>query len=335
VEEENDGSRDLATAAAVGAAADGSDDEYEEEEVEVFADNQNDDDDDDDDDTEEVVADDDDEDEYEEVELAAVGDGGSQDDILVDEHQGVFDALDEAERAEGAITYDDNNLQQQSRALPAEPPVYKPRAEAVPPGRDIAKQNCIIAGVLFVGAIAIAALVLPFVLDYPNRNTSGGEPTEPTGPTDVPAPTPFPAPTPSPAPVPPSVPTLAPGETFAPTVTAAPTTSLRFNQFLESFLIPISGSEVFQDVTSPQYRAARYISSDDPYTSELTSVEALEDRYAAITFYYATNGNEWFSCYLNDSSCEAGQWLVNDVCLWFGVGCTEEGRVSSISFGTF
>jgi hypothetical protein len=297
--------------------SEGDDDEYEEEEVE--------------DESEEIVADD----EYEEVELAAAtaaaavaaAGGGGEDDTL-DEEQGIFQALDEAEKAEKAAIKYDNNDQRQSRALPAEQPAAKPR-EPLPEKEsgDIAKQRCTVAGVLFVGAIAIAALVVPFVYDYPNRNTSGDEPT-PSSPTSPTAPT---------APAPSLAPTLGPGETLAPTVTdsstASPTT-LRFNQFLESFLIPISGSEVFEDPESPQFRAGFFISEEDPYTSQLTTVEQLEDRYASITFYYATNGDDWLSCSSTDTSCTEGPWLVDDVCGWSGVGCTEAGRISSIEFGT-
>lgn len=338
-EEGTDGDRELVAAAAVGAAATG-EEEYEEEEVEE-------------DEEIEELDDDDDDDDYEEVEVsaqssralaAAVGDEDTADeeqgvfgaldedeDVPLDDEQEVFDALEEASMADRAITYNDESTQQE-RALPAEPPVYKPSESSPVVESNDSKQNCIIVGILLVGAMAIVAIVLPFVLDYNNRDTSGG----PT-PTMVPGPTAAPvAPTPT-APVAPDVPTLGPGETLSPTITAPPSSqpsNLRFGQFLEAFLIPISGEEVFQDINSPQYRAAVFISEDDPYTSELTSVEQLEDRYASITFYFATNGDNWFSCYFNDTSCTEGEWLVDDVCGWDGVGCTEDGRISSIVFGT-
>jgi hypothetical protein len=109
---------------------------------------------------------------------------------------------------------------------------------------------------------------------------------------------------------------------------------LRLNQFIQQFLIPISGEEVFEDRNSPQFRAATYIADVDPYTSQLTTVEQLEDRYAAVTFYFATGGDDWKRCYYGDESCTEGQWLVDDVCGWFAVACDEVGRISGFLFGT-
>merc|ERR1712161_160717 len=114
------------------------------------------------------------------------------------------------------------------------------------------------------------------------------------------------------------------------TPTSTPTT-LQWGQFMKTFVIPISGVEILQDKSSPQYRAAKYI-LEDPYTSQLTTTEQLDDRYASVTFYFATEGENWDSCYLGDTNCTNGQWLVDDTCDWFAVSCNDDGRVTSFRF---
>jgi hypothetical protein len=195
------------------------------------------------------------------------------------------------------------------------------------PQRDeiSSKQNCIIALVIIVALIAIAAIVLPFVLDYPKKNGgSSGEPAPPTAPTQAPAPTEG---SPS-APSAPTPPTISPAPTESPT-------TLRLGQFINQYLVPVSGADIFEDRNSPQFRAAEYIADVDPFTAELTSVEQLGDRYASITFYFATDGPSWTSCFLNDTDCTEGQWLVGDVCDWYRVSCNDAGRVQGYLFGTY
>jgi Leucine-rich repeat (LRR) protein len=230
----------------------------------------------------------------------------------------VFRALDEAEKADRSFPNRVSTPVAPEQA--ARSPTEVKERDSMPQ-RDprTAKQNCIVALVIIVGLLAIAAIVLPFVIDYGRSDDS------PSG-----------GPSPStPAPIP-STPTISPSPTEAPVVggpTESPTT-LRLGQFIQQYLVPISGEEVFQDRNSPQFRAGEYIADVDPFTSELTSVELLADRYAAITFYYATNGENWDSCSLGDTSCEGGQWLVGDVCGWFSVQCDDVGRISAILFGT-
>ncbi|VEU42100.1 unnamed protein product [Pseudo-nitzschia multistriata] len=108
-------------------------------------------------------------------------------------------------------------------------------------------------------------------------------------------------------------------------------TTLRWGQFMKTFLIPISGEEVFQNEASPQYRAAKFV-LDDPYTDELTTSEQLEERYASAVFYFSTNGGDWDSCSLNDNECKSGRWLVGDVCGWYAVTCNGYGMVTSFDF---
>jgi hypothetical protein len=130
-----------------------------------------------------------------------------------------------------------------------------------------------------------------------------------------------------PSPNTPITPTPAPQQTLSP----APTTS-RLGRFIEVFLVPVSGEEVFEDPNSAQYRAAEYIADEDEFVSGLTSIEELADRYAATTFYFATKGDDWNFCSRNDADCTS-PWLIGDVCDWFSVSCNEAGRISSIVFG--
>lgn len=155
----------------------------------------------------------------------------------------------------------------------------------------------------------------------------------PVSPTVEPTPAPV---TSTPAPV---IPTLAPQAPQAPTEapvaedSLAPTT-LRLGQFIQVFLVPISGEEVFEDQSSPQFRAAQYLSEEDDYVSEIGEEAVLSDRYALTTFYFATGGDEWDRCALGDEAC-AGAWLTGDACEWEYVSCDADGRVVSFNFGKF
>jgi len=199
------------------------------------------------------------------------------------------------------------------------------------------KLNWIIFGVITIACIAIVAIILPFFLDYGSIEAKND-------PNSAPAPVPAPVPTPLPitlTSVPPTPPTGAeiggtesnsslPSTSQTDTPTSTPT-SLQWGQFMKTFAIPISGEEILQDKSSPQYRAAKYI-LEDPYTSQLTTTEQLDDRYASVTFYFATEGENWNSCYLGDRNCTNGQWLVEDTCDWFAVSCNDDGRVTSFRF---
>jgi Leucine-rich repeat (LRR) protein len=254
----------------------------------------------------ERVVDDDDDDDDESFEEGAVDDVSFEE--VNRDDQDVFRALDEAERAE--------NMD------PSQNPINRGNISRNP-NDSAAKSSgkrgkCIILGLILISCIAIVAIVLPFFISYPqkasngqNQNSQSVEPAPSSSTTTKPEA---------------SQQTESP--TNAPTVTP---TTLRWGQFLKLFLIPASGEEVFQDKKSPQYRAAKYL-LDDPYTAELATTEELSDRYATVTFYFATEGENWNSCYFGDPQCEGGQWLVGDVCNWYAVSCNNDGRVSSYNF---
>lgn len=232
-----------------------------------------------------------------------------------EQDQDVFKALDEAERADNALSSSKlakeavpaKEVAPAKESIPAKeeaPTDTKPKLVAK--SRDTGSKKCDgmkwVWGIFLASAI-IVAIVLPFVLDPSVKSE-------------------------------PSV-TMKP-ETASPTVsptdarTAAPT-SLQWVELLDTFLVPISGEEVFKDENSPQYRAAKYI-LDDPYTALITTPERLSDRYASATFYFATEGENWNSCYFGDADCDGEQWLVDDVCDWYAVSCDDDGRVASYLF---
>jgi hypothetical protein len=223
----------------------------------------------------------------------------------------------------------------------------------------------LIFGLTFIGILAILAILLPLLLNdddngsreifvnnvaaTPAPSLRGQTPAPttqaPTSPGQTPTspgqtPTSAPAPTSTPAPT-------SPGETLAPVtpVTSAPTavstqspTTQRLGQFIQQFLIPISGEEVFQDRLSPQYFTAAFMADEDEYIPELNTFGQLADRFGAILFYFATGGDNWNSCYRNDPDCVTpgqGPWLSEDVCEWFSITCDSEGRIASINFGKF
>lgn len=234
-----------------------------------------------------------------------------------EQDQDVFKALDEAERAD--------NASEDGVVTNTEPKALPESADGAPKG-GARKKNCVIIAV-FLACVAIVAIVLPFYIDYPAGpfKKSGSESSSGDSEPSAPGPS---APGPSaPGPSPTNPPTISP--TGAPS--DAPTT-LQWGQFLQAFLVPISGEEVFQDESSPQYLAAKFI-LDDEYTAEVPTTGQLNDRYASAIFYFATEGENWKSCYYGDMDCESGQWLVGDVCDWHAVSCNNEGRVVSYLFG--
>lgn len=155
--------------------------------------------------------------------------------------------------------------------------------------------------------------------------------TPTSSPTPVPTVAPVVAPTNAPVLPPTAAPVVAPTLAPVPSPTVGPTT-LRLSNFIEVFCIPISGDEVFEDQSSPQFQAAQYVAEDDPYTSEIPDETLLEERYAMVTFYFAAGGSSWSRCNQRDTTC-TGEWLNGDLCEWEGITCNGAGRVIAIEFG--
>ena len=204
------------------------------------------------------------------------------------------------------------------------------------------RHKCIVMGLVVVAALAIAAIVLPLVLDncdcpslppIPNIQNTGPPVDSPTSPTAPSAPS---APTSPSAPSEPTTPNTAP--TASPAPSMAPSSN-RLGQFIQIFLEPVSGEAVFNDMTSPQYKAAVFLADEDEIGETLPSTEHLADRYALTTFYFAMDGGDsWFRCFRGDQECGDevnGAWLnpTTNHCDWAYITCNDEGRVTEVLFG--
>lgn len=139
----------------------------------------------------------------------------------------------------------------------------------------------------------------------------------------------------------PASPTLSPsvGSTGKPTilptkadVTLAPTTAA-FANFVQDFGSKISGSSVFNDPTSPHYKAANYIANVAGYT---TNDEAMMgDFYAVTLFYFSTGGDSWKECSRGSDNCPDGvSWMTSNItyCNWSWISCNEASRVVDVVF---
>ena len=134
----------------------------------------------------------------------------------------------------------------------------------------------------------------------------------------------------SPAPPPTDAPSEAP--TMAPTF--APTTS-SFSVFADKFA-PFSGTDVFSDRSTPQYKALQWITRDDDLSQGLTD-QRLVQRYILAVFYYAVGGNNWTKCNLGDTKCvddDLNSWLSEtNECTWLGLSCDDQDLIDEINFG--
>jgi hypothetical protein len=103
---------------------------------------------------------------------------------------------------------------------------------------------------------------------------------------------------------------------------------------VERYAAPISGEDVFEDFSSPQYRAASFIANDVTFYQQL-DMEQLDDLYALSVFYYSTGGDNWLECSQGSANCTQGEsWLNPDIdqCSWSWVTCNDAGRVTDIIF---
>jgi hypothetical protein len=199
------------------------------------------------------------------------------------------------------------------------------------------RHRCIVIGILVVAALAIAAIVLPLVLDNCDcpsetflRSVAPAAP-DATGAPVLPPTTTNPSPTSSPITQAPAVAVTPPPTPPAPS--AAPSTQ-GLKQFIDVFLIPRFGSAPFEDTNSPQYRAAEFLVDVDTIASDSASIETLGDRYALTVLYYSTVPEGWLTCNQDDANC-ANPWLNPEQthCDWEFIRCDEtSGRVVDLIF---
>jgi hypothetical protein len=84
---------------------------------------------------------------------------------------------------------------------------------------------------------------------------------------------------------------------------------------------------VFEDETTPQYRAAVWAADEAPIGLEGTDPRMLS-RYALATFYFSTNGDDWTRCGRGSTNCDEGrEWLTAESeCDWDSVMCRDPGN---------
>jgi hypothetical protein len=138
-------------------------------------------------------------------------------------------------------------------------------------------------------------------------------------------------------PIPPRVvvPTSVPSEIPSMAPSSAPTTT-RFDAWLEA-LQKISSQEALTNWTSPQYRAALWVSDTDELQLDVGSARGIQ-RYALAVFYFALGGDDWIQCGRLDPLCggdiDDRAWLLGTEheCDWLGVDCDLSNNVVNSIF---
>jgi hypothetical protein len=133
----------------------------------------------------------------------------------------------------------------------------------------------------------------------------------------------------------PAAPSAAPSMAPSLAPSSAPT-SVRLTDTIDS-LKSISNEDAFNDVMSPQYQAAQWVSDEDPLALPIGDAQFVQ-RYILAVFYFSTNGDEWDNCGRNDPICggdpDEESWLSEaSECVWVGLNCTNNANVDQIFFG--
>jgi hypothetical protein len=136
-------------------------------------------------------------------------------------------------------------------------------------------------------------------------------------------------------------PTTSPSAAPSPSPSSAPTSS-EFDEFLGIIKTLYEDddafNEAFGDFGSPQYKAALWATDEGSLGLAPDHPRTL-NRYSLATFYFATNGDDWFRCGRESTDCgDNEEWLTpSDECQWLAVGCVEDPtiedrRISKIFF---
>ena len=173
----------------------------------------------------------------------------------------------------------------------------------------------VVFGILLIILLTTAAIVVPLYIKpkYNTLRTSAPTPTTESLPTEFPTQAPVPS-----------------------METSPPPTTSDFATFVQNFASTVSKASVFNDPTSPQYKAAEFIANDSNYTSTIADDALMGDLYAIVVFYYSTGGDHWYDCSRESDNCPGIKWLTSDVthCDWNWVFCNEAGRVVDLVVGT-
>ena len=174
----------------------------------------------------------------------------------------------------------------------------------------------------------------------PSKSPTGTPSIEPTSAVPSSRPSLAPSTTPSPSDSPTGIPTDIPVIDFVegrrspgPTPECGVSPDGR-NQLIMDKIAELSGREAFDDPKDPIYLAtvwlvqgdSMYVCPDDP---------SLIQRYALALLYYSTNGDDWNRCSRSQTKpCPGANFLTGfNECLWGGVTCDGQGRVTNINLG--
>jgi len=95
----------------------------------------------------------------------------------------------------------------------------------------------------------------------------------------------------------------------------------------------ITPRDIFLDPSSPQFKAAEFMADLDPFGIRPVSDAYFLRRYALVTFYYATNGDNWTLCGRDAVLCTGSKynWLSDtNECNWEGIFCEENNMLKLI-----
>lgn len=121
--------------------------------------------------------------------------------------------------------------------------------------------------------------------------------------------------------------------------TATTTNTISFDKVLSIIESHYDGTEqfdaIFSDESSPQYRAATWVANNVSTDGNIGSDDRVIRRFALATFYFATNGDEWFICGRESTSCDVSrEWLTGaNECDWYAIKCNQDdSHITEIFF---
>jgi hypothetical protein len=118
------------------------------------------------------------------------------------------------------------------------------------------------------------------------------------------------APVQTPAPIPGQTPSPTPRPTGTPPDCLQGKTK---EEYIFDLLERITSGNILNDDTTPQGRAFDYMVNEDAFLENPCAASTIEQRYALITLYYATEGANW--------DTQTGWLGSQQECSWFGVEC--------------
>ncbi len=102
-------------------------------------------------------------------------------------------------------------------------------------------------------------------------------------------------------------------------------------QEIQDILVKITGEKTLTEPGTPQNLARNWILADKQTLNSETNSEAIIQRYALASFYFATNGDS------DKATWETNYWLKGPECgddkheKWVGIDCNTEGEVRALA----